>query len=89
MREGGAAGRAWEGGLDAGQHLGVGHYLFKGPGVAIKRHVLDEPHVEWCIPRKRRKVHNLVLVHAAHDHAVYLRWSRGSRCWLMPKVVTR
>lgn len=40
--------------------------------LTIKGHVLDESNLHWLLLCQRHEIQQLVLVQAAHHHAVYL-----------------
>lgn len=68
----GVARRSRQAAQEARAHTAEAHHLVLRPCVVIKRHVLDEPHVEAAAPRQLHKVADLVLVDAPHDHHVHL-----------------
>lgn len=41
--------------------------------LTIEGHVLDESDLHWLLLRQRHKIQQLVLVQAAHHHAVHLQ----------------
>lgn len=41
--------------------------------LTIEGHVLDESNLQWLLLRQRHEIQQLVLVQAAHHHAVHLQ----------------
>ena len=61
------------------QHLGIGHQPLVRPHVAVKRHELDESHVDGEILGEGDKGRDLIVVESTHHHTVHLQSVSGGR----------